>query len=273
MKNYLITGGTDGMGKEIALQLLRDGERVIVIGSSAEKGTLFLSEAGQSGAGQRAAFIQADLSLLSETRRVAREVYEKVDALDGLVFCAVSFKQRTEPLITEEGFETIFALIYLSRFVLSYELTDLLEKSVNPIIVNFGSAGVYVEIQWDNIQYVNDFICNNALIQGGKLNDPLGVYYAESHPSGKTKYILYSPGAVKTNGIMKEMPAALVAQYQSIGRTAAEAVEPLMPIIKNPPQERLYALSVEGPVSLDSQCFDPLDARRLYAITTHLLDA
>jgi NAD(P)-dependent dehydrogenase (short-subunit alcohol dehydrogenase family) len=272
MRTYLITGGTDGCGKAVAMQLLKDGERVFVVGSTANKGELFLAEAEQLGAKGRATFIRADLSLVKETHRVIGEITEKVDALDGLVFCAVSFKQRTEPLLTEEGFEAIFSLAYLSRFILSYELTDLLEKSADPKIVSFCSPGMYVEVQYDNIQYTKDFVCNKALVQSGKLLDHLGVSYAENCASGKTKYVLYNPGAVKTNGIYREMGPETIAQYEEIGRTAEEAVKPLMPTIINRLNKKLLALSVEGSVSLDDKSFDKANARKVHTITTQLLD-
>ncbi len=40
MKTILITGGTDGMGKGVAMHFLKKGDRVIVVGSSSEKATL-----------------------------------------------------------------------------------------------------------------------------------------------------------------------------------------------------------------------------------------
>lgn len=66
MRTYLITGGTDGIGKGIAMHLLEKGEQVIVVGSSLKKGELMLSEARQLGAANRVKYIQADLSLVTK---------------------------------------------------------------------------------------------------------------------------------------------------------------------------------------------------------------
>ena len=38
MRTIVIAGGTDGIGRELALQLIRNGEHVIIIGRSSEKG-------------------------------------------------------------------------------------------------------------------------------------------------------------------------------------------------------------------------------------------
>jgi short-subunit dehydrogenase len=270
MKTYLITGGTDGMGKETALLLLNAGNRVIVVGSSAQKGESFLADTERLEAKQRAVFMQADLSLLEENRRIINEVNSRFSVLDGIIFCAVNFKQRKEPYLTKEGFESIFSLVYLSRFVLSYGLTATLEKSANPIIVNFCAPGVYRQIMWDDIQFRDRFVCINAMIHAGYLNIPLGIGYVQNKPFEKVKYILFNPGIVKTNGIMEEFGPLLKFVYKVIGNSAKKAVEPIIRIIKNPPKDNLSAFAMKKPVRLNKKSFD--DVSKLYTITTQLID-
>jgi hypothetical protein len=270
MKTYLITGGTDGMGKETALLLLKDGNQVIVVGSSTQKGELFLADAERHGARQRAVFIQADLSLVEENRRIINEVNSRFGVLDGIIFCAVSFKQRKEPYLTKEGFESIFSLAYLSRFVLSYGLTAVLEKSANPIIVNFCAPGVYRQIMWDDIQFKECFVCTNALIHAGYLNIPLAIGYVQNRSFEKVKYILFNPGMVKTNGIMQELRPIIKFIYKVIGNSAEKAIEPLIRIIKNPPKDNLSAFAMKKSVRLNKKSFD--DTSKLYTITTQLID-
>ena len=68
MRTYVITGGTDGMGKGLGLHFLRRGDQVIAVASSATKGGAFLREAAAIGAGERAVFLRADLSTLTGMR-------------------------------------------------------------------------------------------------------------------------------------------------------------------------------------------------------------
>ena len=127
MLNYLITGGTDGIGRAVALDALAARHRVVVVGTAA-KGEAFLRAAGD--AADRAAFFRADLRLISENRRVLAEARERFDRLDRLVLCAQRY--RTPLIRTAEGLEENFALSCLSRHVLGTGLAPLLELLERP---------------------------------------------------------------------------------------------------------------------------------------------
>jgi NAD(P)-dependent dehydrogenase (short-subunit alcohol dehydrogenase family) len=85
----LVTGGTDGIVRAVALGLARGGDRVLFVGRSAERGARVLAELREARPGPEHTFLPADLSRLSETARVADEVALRLtDRLDAAVFCA-----------------------------------------------------------------------------------------------------------------------------------------------------------------------------------------
>src|SRR5690606_34280082 len=98
----VISGGTDGMGRALALERLERGDRIIAIGSNADKGHRMLAEAEQLGAGDLVEFIQADLSSVAETRRAIDEIGERYDAVDAL--CLFANRQSPQRVVTAEGF-------------------------------------------------------------------------------------------------------------------------------------------------------------------------
>jgi NAD(P)-dependent dehydrogenase (short-subunit alcohol dehydrogenase family) len=107
--NALITGGTSGIGSGVARQLARRGWNVTLVGRNRERGTRIAAETGGT-------FLQADLSLMTEVHRIARQVETSFDAL---VLCAGVVSIRSSLSFTGEGVESTFATNYLSKFALS----------------------------------------------------------------------------------------------------------------------------------------------------------
>ena len=115
--------------------ILGRGDEVAIVGRNAEKGAAFLDAAERLGAAGRAHFVLADLSLVAETkRRAIDEIGTLFPKVDALVLCARHY--RTTRSVTGEGFESTFALFYLSRFVMSYGMADLLDAADEPMILN-----------------------------------------------------------------------------------------------------------------------------------------
>jgi NAD(P)-dependent dehydrogenase (short-subunit alcohol dehydrogenase family) len=100
----IVVGGTGGLGRAIARALAARGARVVVVGQT-------FRDAGTPGI----EFVQADLSLMREARRVAEKL--PAEMLDMLIFTTGIFAapQRQE---TAEGIERDLAVSYLNRLVI-----------------------------------------------------------------------------------------------------------------------------------------------------------
>lgn len=273
MKTILITGGTDGIGKGIATHFLKKGECVIVVGSSPAKGEKFYHEAKQLGAEERAIFLQANLSLVKENLRVIEEIKERFNSLDMVIFCAM--KHNHTYVETQEGFEFTFALYYLSRYILSYGVKDLLEKATNPVILNVCAPGMKGEVNWEDLQHKKSF--KNVSFHGSRLNDLLGVAFAENDTVGKVKYVLYNPMAVQTAGVLEIfgnplMKSIVKLSYKMIGKSVEEGIKPIIKLLEDPPQASLSAFKVEKEVRLTMKTFDKDNARKLYDMTGQMLE-
>lgn len=276
MKTILITGGTDGIGKGLAMDCLKKGHRVIVIGSNAAKGEAIYKEAKQIGAGDRAIFIQANLSLIKENQRIIEEIENKYHTLDALILCAQSQKYTTIYKETEEGFEFTFGLYYLSRYILSYGLKSCLENAKSPIIINVCAPGMKGTVNWDDLQHKKNYSSIKAIMHGSRLNDLLGVGFDENNSEGKIKYVLFNPVAVQTNGVTGAYEHPMVKFlikliYRFIGMPVEVAIKPIIDLLSNQVSASLSAFKQRKPVSLASKTFDKEDALRLYSLTTKLL--
>lgn len=270
MKTILITGGTNGLGKGIALELLKNNHKVVVVGSSNENGNKFLVEANDLGAKERAYFIKGNLSLLEDNKKIIEEVNKQFDSLNIVIFCAE--KHNLEYIETREGIESSFALSYLSRFLLSYGLKELLEKSSEPMILNFCGSGMKGEPNWSDLQHKKSFAPQKVMMHGSRLNDLLGVQFVKNDRVNKIKYIMYNPWAVKTPGMMEFFKNPLMKMmYKIIGKTVDKAVLPVMKIINNPPSVMFSAYREEKVLDLNHYSYNLENAKKLYDITVKFL--
>jgi NAD(P)-dependent dehydrogenase (short-subunit alcohol dehydrogenase family) len=138
-KTVLVTGSTDGLGKEVARQLGALGAFVIVHGRNPERGEEVVRTIRSAGRGD-AAFHRADFASLAGVNAFAEEILETYDRLDVLInnAAAVSGAERQT---SADGHELAFAVNYLAHFLLTYRLLPLLEASAPARIVNVSSMG------------------------------------------------------------------------------------------------------------------------------------
>ena len=127
-KTVLITGSTSGLGAEVATRIGAMGATVIIHGRSAERGREVVDAINAAGPG-RAIFYQADLSSLAEVKALADRVKDEQSALHLLINNAGILGANGDPRQTSaDGHELIFAVNYLSHFLLTRELLPLLDE-------------------------------------------------------------------------------------------------------------------------------------------------
>jgi NAD(P)-dependent dehydrogenase (short-subunit alcohol dehydrogenase family) len=147
----LVTGSTDGIGKETARQLAQLGAAVIVHGRSADRCEAARDEVRATTGNPRVDFVVADLSSQRQVRQMAAEIIVRYDRLHVLVNNAgVILLQRQ---LSEDGVEMSFAVNHLAPFLLTNLLLGLLKASAPARIVNVSSTVHYdAQIKFDNLQ-------------------------------------------------------------------------------------------------------------------------
>jgi NAD(P)-dependent dehydrogenase (short-subunit alcohol dehydrogenase family) len=267
-KTVIISGGTTGMGRAVALERLARGDHVTVIGSNEARGRALLDHA----ADPNLRFRRADLSSIAEVERVIADIFEQHQAIDALAL----FANRISPEYNEtpDGFEFTFALYYLSRYLLSHRLRPLLDAAPNPVIINVAGVGNTAgKIYWDDPQLTRRYGQVRAQLQASRANDLLGAAFAGQAES-KVRYILYHPGFTRSGADAHPNPLIqntikLLARF--FARPVADAVRPIVEWIDQPPEEALSAIDRGKPVDLSLKTLNPDDAARLAAYTHDLL--
>ncbi|MGW1773314.1 SDR family NAD(P)-dependent oxidoreductase [Streptomyces sp. NPDC002104] len=273
MRTLVIAGGTDGIGKALAERHLDRGDTVLVIGRDPAKGRTYLEQARARGAGDRARFITADLSLLADTTAAIEEITARAPAVDALILCARHYRFRRT--VTPEGYEENFALFYLSRYLLGHGLVPALSKAERPVVVNVAGPGAPLEtVRWDDLELRTGYHGGAALGHGGKLNDLLAVSFADRYAATTgIRYVLIHPGVTAT-GFSGEYDADTLQHIRSMQQHAkpvSAALPPIVDALDDPPAEPLSAFVEGRRLRVDTRDFDRAAAHRLEDITKQLL--
>ena len=186
----LVTGSTDGLGREVARRLAAEGAHVIVHGRNAERGKAVVAEIAKAGKGS-ARFYAADFASLAEVRRFADQILADYGRLDLLVNNAGVFVRDAERKVSADGHEMHFAVNYLAGFLLTHRLLPRLEKGRSPRIVNVSSLSA-APIDFDDVMITKGYSGNRGYGQS-KLSQVLFTKdLAESlKPRGIVAYALH----------------------------------------------------------------------------------
>jgi NAD(P)-dependent dehydrogenase (short-subunit alcohol dehydrogenase family) len=152
-KTILITGATDGVGRQVALALAADGATVLVHGRNRERAESLLAamrERGGSGS-----FYPADLASLADTRALAGAIARDHQRL-ALLINNAGIGSAGDRQVSADGHELRFAVNYLAGFLLARLLLPLLRAAAPSRIVNVASIG-QLPIDFGDVMLTRDY--------------------------------------------------------------------------------------------------------------------
>lgn len=150
MQTILVTGSTDGIGLETALELAHQGHKLVLHGRNEKKVQHTRNAILHAVPGAVLHTTQADLADLDAIALMARDLAACLPKLDVLINNAGVY--MTERKISKNGFEMTLAVNYIAHFLLTALLLPLLKKSSDPRVVTVSSvAHQRGHIDFDNM--------------------------------------------------------------------------------------------------------------------------
>jgi NAD(P)-dependent dehydrogenase (short-subunit alcohol dehydrogenase family) len=137
MKTVLVTGATDGIGRETARELLEHGLRVLVHGRSERKAVSCAEELGRTTQTGKATPVWGDLSDMQQVAALAAQVTALAPALDVLINNAGVYEQRRR--LSVDGFEMTMAVNHFAPYLLTRLLGPTLSAAPAGRIVTVSS--------------------------------------------------------------------------------------------------------------------------------------
>lgn len=151
-KIVLITGGTRGIGKAIALRLAKEGANIVIAAKSVEEnaklgGTIFSAAAEIEAVGAKALAVQCDIRFEEQIQNVVDKTIEKFGGIDILINNASAISltctEQTEP----KRFDLMHDINVRGTFFVTKACIPHLKKATNPHILTL-SPPVTMEPKW-----------------------------------------------------------------------------------------------------------------------------
>ncbi|MGI9471733.1 MAG: SDR family NAD(P)-dependent oxidoreductase [Rubripirellula sp.] len=136
MKSILLTGATDGIGRETAQTLVSLGHRVLLHGRDGAKLDRVERALSELSSEAQIETYVADLSRLPDVELLAKSVSERHDRLDALINNAGVFVVPDS--LTPDGLDVRFAVNTIAPWLLTQRLLPLLGSSGR--VINLSSA-------------------------------------------------------------------------------------------------------------------------------------
>lgn len=164
--NILITGGTNGMGKGLAKVLASaegQSHEIILLCRSEKLGRALVGELESASPNKHISYILCDLARLSDVGNAIAEIRNRHAFLDA-IFINAGLGYAADRVETEDGMDPHFQVNYLSHFMLTLNLLDLLEKSEagGRVIFNVTRGG---SIFWDDMQLTEKWTFEKGIHQ------------------------------------------------------------------------------------------------------------
>jgi len=248
-KTILVTGSSDGIGKQTALDLVRLGHKIILHGRSRDRTMGAMSDIARETGGGKIYICIGDFSSLDSVKDLAEDVKERFERIDVIINNAgVYIKDHGK---SADGYELTLAINHLAPFVLTLLLLEPLSRAPAGRIVNFASQAHASDIDFSDLNsgsgygaYALSKLCNImfTLELAERLKGP-GVTVNCLHPgviATKLLHAAWSGGSPVTEGSVNSVFCALSEKLQGVtGRYIVNKREAAPPAVANDTEARL----------------------------------
>lgn len=191
----VLSGATNGIGREAACQLAKQGHHLVLLGRSRDKLAAVADEVrGDAASVETHVADNEDLASVRTAAEAIREAHERIDVL--LVNAGTVFDRRK---VTGDGFEATFQVNHLAGFLLTELLLDRLGEGSRVVITS--SLGHYSGTwDWDDLGFERGGYSTIKAYNRSKLANVLHArHLAGLLEERGVSVVSFHPGAIGTS--------------------------------------------------------------------------
>jgi NAD(P)-dependent dehydrogenase (short-subunit alcohol dehydrogenase family) len=196
-KIVLITGATDGIGKQTAISLAKMGATIVVTGRNKQRGEAAIAEIKSISGNVNVELLLADISSQRGIVELVQQFVAKFDRLDVLINNAGS--AANELKMNTDGVELNFATNVLAPYQLTTQLMDILKKSDSPRVITLMGGDLPKNLDMENLQAQKSFDGLSYYSQTKLTMMAMMYEYAERLKGQKITINVCYPGQASTN--------------------------------------------------------------------------
>jgi NAD(P)-dependent dehydrogenase (short-subunit alcohol dehydrogenase family) len=262
----VITGATDGLGRELSRVLAREPETTLLLHGRNQKRLDDLAEE-LADAPAEVRTVLADFAEMAQVHRLADEIAALTDRVSVLVNNAGiggGEPEGTDRRISPDGYELRFAVNHLAAFALTQRLLPLLERGAPARIVNVASLG-QAPIDFDDPFIEHGYSGTRAYGQSKLAMITTGLVLATRLDSQRVTVNSLHPGTY--------MPTKMV--LESVGHSVDSletGVNATLRLILDPQLERVTGQFYDRTRAARArpEAYDPTVQERLWDLSTEL---
>jgi NAD(P)-dependent dehydrogenase (short-subunit alcohol dehydrogenase family) len=245
MPVVILTGATRGIGRAAAVELVRRGAELAVVGRDEARVRETAAEArAAGGSGSTVHEHVADLERMSEVRKLAAELLDDYPRIDVLANNAGAM--FTSRHVTQDGFERTFALNHLAPFLLTNLLLSRLTAVGGRVVTTASDAHKGGSLDLSDLQSERDRFRPGRVYGTSKLCNVLFTRELQRRNPGIAANCFH-PGVIRTgfgknDGTVARISLTLAAPFL---RSAASGARSLVWLTLDPGAGELRGQYVE----------------------------
>ncbi len=196
--NCVITGPTNGIGKQTAIELAAKGFSLVLLCRDVDKGNALVQEL-QKLSNVDHLVVECDLSSLVSVRGAAAQLNAQLDHIDVLINNAGIVSSSRQ--LSVDGHELMFATNHLGPFLLTNLVLDKVKNATKGRIINVASAAHVLAkgIRFDDLEWNSGFTTSGTYGHSKLCNILMTLSLSQMLKDDNVVVNSLHPGAVSTN--------------------------------------------------------------------------